>query len=94
VRVWSLIHAPIRRSQVRGRAADKDTLWPQIVEAVTRLFDRARAAGVVRAGPQPEDAAVTCFRDLGCSHRREQIWSSKRVIEAPQIVLQRRGIQH
>lgn len=42
----------------RGRAADKARIWPDIVRAVTALFDRARAAGAVRPDAAPEDAAV------------------------------------
>lgn len=42
----------------QGRVADKVTLWPQIVDAVTRLFDRAHAAGALRVDAKPEDAAV------------------------------------
>lgn len=41
-----------------GRAADKVRIWPDIVRAVTTLFDRARAAGAVRPDAAPEDAAV------------------------------------
>ncbi|MBA0048461.1 TetR/AcrR family transcriptional regulator [Mycobacterium sp. NPDC050853] len=39
----------------RGRAADKERFWPLIMETVTRLVERARAAGVIRADAQPED---------------------------------------
>lgn len=42
----------------QGRAADKVRLWPDIVRAVTELFDRARRAGVLRADVEPEDAVV------------------------------------
>lgn len=41
-----------------GRAADKVRIWPDIVRAVTALFDRARAAGAIRSDAAPEDAAV------------------------------------
>jgi AcrR family transcriptional regulator len=41
-----------------GRAADKVRIWPDIVRAVTELFDRARAAGAIRSDAAPEDAAV------------------------------------
>ncbi len=42
----------------QGRAADEVRIWPDIVRAVTTLFDRARAAGVIRPDAAPEDAAV------------------------------------
>lgn len=38
-----------------GRAADKARLWPDIVDAVGRLFERARSAGAIRADAKPED---------------------------------------
>lgn len=48
----------------QGRAEDKTRIWPSIVESVTGLFDRAKAAGVVRADAAPEDVAAI-FAMLG-----------------------------
>ena len=43
---------------------DKTRIWPHIVDGITRLFDRAKEAGVIRADAEPEDAAVA-LRDAG-----------------------------
>jgi AcrR family transcriptional regulator len=43
---------------------DKTRIWPHIVDGITRLFDRAKEAGVIRADAEPEDAAVL-FAMLG-----------------------------
>ena len=48
----------------QGDVDDKTRIWPNIVDGVTRLFDRAKAAGVIRADAEPEDAAVV-FAMLG-----------------------------
>jgi AcrR family transcriptional regulator len=48
----------------RGNVDDKTRIWPHIVDGVTRLFDRAKKAGVIRADTEPEDAAVI-FAMLG-----------------------------
>jgi AcrR family transcriptional regulator len=48
----------------QGRKTDKIRIWPDIVAAVTRLFDRARKAGVVRPDVRAEDA-VAVFAMLG-----------------------------
>ena len=48
----------------QGSTEDKVRLWPEIVSSVTTLFDRARAAGAIRADAQPEDAALV-FAMLG-----------------------------
>ncbi len=50
--------------QGMGAAADKDRLWPTIVETVTALFDHARQAEVIRADARPEDV-VAMFVMLG-----------------------------
>jgi AcrR family transcriptional regulator len=42
----------------QGDVDDKTRIWPHIVDGVTRLFDRAKTAGVIRADAEPEDAAV------------------------------------
>lgn len=42
----------------QGNVADKTRIWPHIVDGITRLFDRAKEAGVIRADAEPEDAAV------------------------------------
>jgi hypothetical protein len=42
----------------RGNVDDKTRIWPHIADGVTRLFDRAKKAGVIRADTEPEDAAV------------------------------------
>ena len=48
----------------QGDVDDKTRIWPQIVDGVTQLFDRAKKAGVMRADAEPEDAAVI-FAMLG-----------------------------
>jgi len=48
----------------QGDVDDKTRIWPHIVDGVTRLFDRAKKAGVIRADAEPEDAAVI-FAMLG-----------------------------
>ncbi|ALR11491.1 TetR family transcriptional regulator [Mycobacteroides saopaulense] len=42
----------------RGRAEDKERIWPNIVQPVTQLVERARTAGVIRADAQQEDIGV------------------------------------
>ncbi|MGH3726735.1 MAG: TetR/AcrR family transcriptional regulator [Mycobacterium sp.] len=42
----------------RGRAEDKERIWPRLVAPVTALVERARDAGVIRADTQPEDIAA------------------------------------
>ncbi len=42
----------------QGSVDDKVRIWPQIVAAVTALFDRAKAAAVIRPDAEPEDAAL------------------------------------
>ena len=48
----------------QGNVDDKTRIWPHIVCGITRLFDRAKEAGVIRADAEPEDAAVL-FAMLG-----------------------------
>jgi AcrR family transcriptional regulator len=48
----------------QGNVDDKTRIWPHIVDGITRLFDRAKYAGVIRADAEPEDAAVL-FAMLG-----------------------------
>ena len=48
----------------QGDVDDKTRIWPHIVDGVTRLFDRAKKAGVMRTDAEPEDAAVL-FAMLG-----------------------------
>ncbi len=48
----------------QGNVDDKTRIWPHIVDGITRLFDRAKEAGVIRADAEPEDAAVL-FAMLG-----------------------------
>jgi AcrR family transcriptional regulator len=48
----------------QGRAADKVRIWPDIVAAVTELFERARTAGALRDDVRAEDA-VPLFAMLG-----------------------------
>jgi AcrR family transcriptional regulator len=43
---------------------DKTRIWPHIVDGITRLFDRAKEAGMIRANAEPEDAGVV-FAMLG-----------------------------
>ncbi|TDZ93435.1 putative HTH-type transcriptional regulator TtgW [Mycobacteroides salmoniphilum] len=42
----------------KGRSEDKERIWPQIVQAVTQLVERARSAGIIRADAQPEDVGA------------------------------------
>ncbi len=42
----------------QGSMDDKVRIWPQIVDAVGTLFERAKAAGAIRADASPEDAAL------------------------------------
>lgn len=42
----------------QGRVSDKERIWPDIVDAVTALFERAHAAGAIRADAKPQDAGV------------------------------------
>ncbi len=51
----------------QGRASDKIRIWPQIVDSVTRLLDRAERAGVIRDDFAPEDA-VAVLAMLGALH--------------------------
>ncbi len=51
----------------QGRASDKIRIWPQIVDSVTRLLDRAKRAGVIRDDFAPEDA-VAVLAMLGALH--------------------------
>jgi AcrR family transcriptional regulator len=41
----------------QGRLEDKVRLWPEIVATVTKLFDRAHEANVIRRDATPADAA-------------------------------------
>ncbi|WP_308190272.1 TetR/AcrR family transcriptional regulator [Pseudonocardia sp. TRM90224] len=41
-----------------GDAAEQARIWPEIITAVTALFDRARRAGVIRADAEPQDIAA------------------------------------
>jgi AcrR family transcriptional regulator len=43
---------------------DETRIWPHIVDGITRLFDRAKEAGMIRANAEPEDAGVV-FAMLG-----------------------------
>jgi AcrR family transcriptional regulator len=54
----------------QGDVDDKTRIWPRIVDGVTRLFDRAEKAGVIRADAEPEDAAVI-FAMLGVTFSTE-----------------------
>ncbi|WP_369373071.1 TetR/AcrR family transcriptional regulator [Promicromonospora sp. Populi] len=42
----------------QGNYAEQDRIWPQIITAVTELFDRAQRAGVVRPDAAPQDIAA------------------------------------
>jgi AcrR family transcriptional regulator len=57
----------------QGRVDDKTRIWPQIVEKVTRLFDRAKTAGAIRVDAEPEDAAVM-FAMLGVTFAGTVHW--------------------
>jgi AcrR family transcriptional regulator len=48
----------------RANVDDKTRIWPHIVDGITRLFDRAKQAGMMRADAEPEDAGVV-FAMLG-----------------------------
>jgi AcrR family transcriptional regulator len=48
----------------RANVDDKTRIWPHIVDGITRLFDRAKQAGMMRADAEPEDAGVV-FSMLG-----------------------------
>jgi AcrR family transcriptional regulator len=54
----------------QGNVDDKTRIWPHIVDGITRLFDRAKEAGVIRADAEPEDAAVL-FAMLGVTFSTE-----------------------
>ncbi|QQG96831.1 TetR/AcrR family transcriptional regulator [Mycobacteroides chelonae] len=58
----------------RGRAEDKERIWPLIVQAVTQLVARARSAGVIRADTQQEDIGAILTM-LGPAYAMgEQAW--------------------
>lgn len=58
----------------RGRAEDKDRIWPQLVQAVTQLIERARATGVIRADARQEDIGAILTM-LGPAYAMgEQVW--------------------
>ena len=42
----------------QGNYEEQARLWPEIIAAVTQLFDRAHRSGVVRAEAAPQDIAV------------------------------------
>jgi AcrR family transcriptional regulator len=42
----------------RGRAADKERIWPELAAAVTELFERATRAGAIRADLTPDDVVA------------------------------------
>ena len=42
----------------QGNDEEQARIWPEIISSVTRLFDRAHGAGVVRADAAPQDIAV------------------------------------
>ena len=75
----------------QGDVDDKTRIWPHIVDGVTRLFDRAKEAGVIRADAEPEDAAVL-FAMLGVTFPN-QAWprylalllDGLRAIERPEL---------
>jgi AcrR family transcriptional regulator len=48
----------------QGNPQEQARIWPQVVAAVTRLFQRAQAAGVVRPDAAPQDVAAL-FAMLG-----------------------------
>jgi len=41
-----------------GRVDDKVDIWPKIVASVTKLFDNAKEARVIRPDAQPDDAVM------------------------------------
>jgi AcrR family transcriptional regulator len=57
----------------QGSVDDKTRIWPHIVDNVTRLFERAKRAGVIRADAAPEDAAVM-FAMLGVTFTGADNW--------------------
>ena len=57
----------------QGNVDDKTRIWPHIVDGTTRLFDRAKHAGVMRADAAPEDAAVM-FAMLGVTFADTDHW--------------------
>ena len=57
----------------QGNLDDKTRIWPHIVDGTTRLFDRAKQAGVMRADAAPEDAAVM-FAMLGVTFAGTDHW--------------------
>jgi AcrR family transcriptional regulator len=75
----------------QGDVDDKTRIWPHIVDGVTRLFDRATKAGVIRTDAEPEDAAVL-FAMLGVAFPT-QAWlrylalllDGLRAIERPEL---------
>jgi AcrR family transcriptional regulator len=75
----------------QGDVDDKTRIWPHIVDGVTRLFDRAKKAGVIRTDAEPEDAAVL-FAMLGVAFPT-QAWprylalllDGLRAIERPEL---------
>ncbi|MGC4940576.1 TetR/AcrR family transcriptional regulator [Kribbella sp. DT2] len=42
----------------QGNDEEQARIWPQVFEAVTELFERARAAGVIRPDAAPQDIAA------------------------------------
>ncbi|GLY93174.1 TetR/AcrR family transcriptional regulator [Actinoplanes sp. NBRC 103695] len=42
----------------QGDQAEQERIWPEIIAAVTELFQRAQRAGVVRADAAPQDIAA------------------------------------
>ncbi len=57
----------------RGRAADKVRVWPDLVAAVTELFDRAKDAGVIRPELRAEDS-VAVFAMIGALDGTPDHW--------------------
>ena len=48
----------------QGSPEEQARIWPQVIAAVTQLFDRAHAAGAIRADAAPQDIAAI-FAMLG-----------------------------
>ncbi|WP_432824639.1 TetR/AcrR family transcriptional regulator [Dactylosporangium sp. CA-092794] len=48
----------------QGNPDEQARIWPQVIAAVTQLFDRAHAAGAIRADAAPQDIAAV-FAMLG-----------------------------
>ena len=42
----------------KGNLEEQDRIWPNIIDVVTKLFDRAAAARVVRSDAAPQDVAA------------------------------------